>query len=147
MDLGFATFAKQRAGKQVADPQRVLQWIDPRPCLMDDRGGERRRQVAGLIDDRAPFREARILVPVEVIDKRIAFAGRKRAQSPFAGKGLIGVRDGSVERSEQFGESVVVGNRRLEVGIFVFDGFGFFALEPRRVDAPYPPSQCLDADR
>jgi hypothetical protein len=77
-----------------------LQRLDRAPGLVGSRGGEGRRQVARLIDDHAPFGEARILVPVEVVDERIALAGGWGRGAPFAGEGLVGMRDGRVDRGE-----------------------------------------------
>ena len=75
----------------------------------------------------------------------VAFAGGRRALSPFAGKGLIGAR--SPHRAKRtVRKFVVVGDRRFEVGIFAIDGSGSFS-SPVASARPALPSQCLDADR
>ena len=94
----LAAFAEQRGGEQAAEAGRAPQWLDRAPGLVDKRGGERRRQVARLIDDRAPLREARVLVPVEVVDERIALATGRRRGPPFAAEGSVCLGDGRVDR-------------------------------------------------
>ena len=113
---------------------------------MGKRGGEGRRQVAGFVDDGAPFGQARVLVPVEVIDQRIALAGGRRRRTLFAGEGLVGMGNGDIDRGEQFRELVVLGDRRIERFIFVVDGLGVPDLGIRCVRLPYPAPQRLEAD-
>ena len=119
MGAGLAAVAQQRGGEQAAEAGRAPQRLDRAPGLVGKRGGEGRRQVARLIDDRAPFGEARVLVPVEVVDERIALADGRRRGPPFAGEGSVGLGDGRVDRGEQFRELVVLGDRRIERLVFV----------------------------
>jgi hypothetical protein len=86
MGAGLAAVAQQRGGEQALEPRRPLQRLEGDPGLGRDGGGEGRRQVAGLTDDRAPFGEARVLVPIAVVDQRIALAALARA--PFGGEVL-----------------------------------------------------------
>jgi hypothetical protein len=87
MRARLTAIGEQRSGRQAAKAGRALQRLDRAPGLMGNHGGEGRRQVARLIDHDAPFGEARILVPVEVVDQRITLARGWGRGAPFAGEG------------------------------------------------------------
>ena len=82
----LAALVQQRGGQQAAEPGRVLQRRDGVPGLRGDRGRQRRRQRAGLLDHGAPVAEPCVLVPVGIVDQRIPLPGgggsRRRASAP-----------------------------------------------------------------
>ena len=144
MGAGFVAVTQERGGEQAAEAGRPPQRLDRTPGVVDKRGGERRRQVARLIDDRAPLREARVLVPLEVVDERIALATGRRREPPFAGEGSVGLDDGRVDRGEQFRELVVLGDRRIERLVFVCDRLVVFNLGLGCVRPHCPPPQRIE---
>jgi hypothetical protein len=61
---------------------------------MYDRRGEGRQQIACLIDYFAPLGEAGVLVPIELINERIALARSKGRKRSVARKRAFDAQDG-----------------------------------------------------
>ena len=136
--------AQERGGEQAAEAGRAPQRLDRAPGLVGKRGGERRRQVARLIDDRAPLRRGARPRPSR--GRRRADRARhgRRRGPPFAGEGSVGLDDGRVDRGEQFRELVVLGDRRIERLVFVCDRLVVFDLGLGCVRPPCPAPQRIE---
>ena len=80
MRQGSRATPEDCADQEPSQPGSVLQWIDLFPSEEGDRGGEQRRHILRARDGLAPRRQARILVPIEIIDHRIATSRRPRGQ-------------------------------------------------------------------
>ena len=104
---GLAARPQESGDEQPAEPRRMLQRFEPTPRVGGDRRRQRRRQCAGLVDDRAPVTEAFILVPVEVVDQRVALRLCLAPTVGLAGERAIGLRDRGVDRGEHVGHPVV----------------------------------------
>ena len=124
MRAGLAALAQQSGGKEAPETRRPLQRLDRAPGVVRERGGEGGGEFARPIDDFAPFGEARVLIPIEVIDKGIALArsGARRRPSPASVRSTRMAR--GVDRGDELGQSLVRFDRRREV----------FLLVPARLD-------------
>ena len=84
MGFGLAARAEQRGDQQPPEPGAVLQRRDPVPGIEREGGGENRRQGRSLPDNGAPVGQAVLLVPVEIVDQRIAgFLPHRGAGGPL----------------------------------------------------------------
>jgi len=72
MARSVAALAQQRGGEQAAEPIQMLQRFD----VVPKDGGDRRRQIGGRGEAVAPLLEPLVLVPVEIIDQRVAVLAR-----------------------------------------------------------------------
>jgi hypothetical protein len=80
MRRGSRTTPEDCADQESAQPGFVLQRVDLLPGEEGDRGGEQRRHILRAPNGLAPRQHARIFVPVEIIDHRIATFRRTRGQ-------------------------------------------------------------------
>ena len=147
MRTGFAACTQHRAGEQSAEPRHVLQRFDPVPGIGCDRRRQRRRQFAGLIDDTLPVLDPGVLIPVEIVDQRIALA---LAQG-FSREGALGSRHGRVDGGESVREQRVGRIGRSSVDeLFIVGEFAILASDRSisfPVALPAPAAQAIETSR
>ena len=132
MGAGFASLAQQRRREQASEPGRMLERCDIGPGLCGDCSRQRRRGCSGAVEDRSPFSETCVLIPIEIIDQRIAFRWARRV----AGERAIRTSDRGVDRREQFIKGIV--GRDL-----VFDRLVFLAVILVGKSLPSPPPRGI----
>ena len=117
------------------------------PGLGGDRGRQRRRQRAGLLDHGAPVGETCVLVPVGIVDQRIPL---RPGAAALAGERPLRPGDRGVDRGEGGGE-VRVGlddaERRVEIRLVLVPVLIFATRAPLPFlpVAPFPPPVALPA--
>ncbi len=84
MGFGLAARAEQRRDQQTPEPGAVLQRRDLLPGVEREGGGDNGRQGRGFRDDGVPVGQTFILVPVEIVDQRMAgFLGSRHESVHF----------------------------------------------------------------
>ena len=75
MRAGDAILTQERGGELAAEFGPVLQHLKLVPCIERDGGLQHGRKVVCRTQDLLPFIQARILIPVGIIDQRVAIRG------------------------------------------------------------------------
>ena len=135
MRAGLAALAQQRGGKEAPETRRPLQRLDRGPGVVRERGGEGGGEFARPIDDFAPWGVARVLIPIDVVDKGIALARGGARRRPIAGERAVDAQARGIDGGDKFGQSLVRFYRRLAVLFFVPGGLDVFPFARRR---PFP---------